>query len=82
MSIAEKTSPADPEIFYLRGKAYVAEGRYQAAVAPLRHSIELRPMDPAPYYQLAKAYQKLGETELAREQFERVRYLESVPAKQ
>jgi tetratricopeptide (TPR) repeat protein len=77
ISLAEKTTPDDPDVFYLRGKAYLSLGDYDQAAAALRHSIELRPTEPGPYYQLAKAYQKLGKTDLAKEQFERLKYLES-----
>jgi tetratricopeptide (TPR) repeat protein len=79
--LAEKNAPFDPDVFYLRGKAYIAMNRYSDAVAALRRSIELRPMETGPYYQLAKIYQKLGEPKLAAEQFQRVKYLESAPTK-
>jgi tetratricopeptide (TPR) repeat protein len=82
LALAEKQSPSDPDVFYLRGKVYVASGQYADALAPLRRSIELRALDPGPYYQLAKVYQKLGKPELAREQFEHVKYLESSTRKQ
>jgi tetratricopeptide (TPR) repeat protein len=75
--LAEKETPGDPDVFYLRGKAYFSLGKYDDAITALRHAIELRPTDPGPYYQLAKAYQKLGKTELAKEQFDHLKYLES-----
>jgi tetratricopeptide (TPR) repeat protein len=81
LALAEKTTPEDPDVFYLRGKAYLSLGNYDQAATALRHSIELRPTDPGPYYQLAKAYQKLGRTDLAKEQFERLKYLESTAAR-
>jgi tetratricopeptide (TPR) repeat protein len=77
---AEKAAPADADVFYLRGKVYVATNRYKEAVAALQRSIELRPMDPSPYYQLARAYQKIGKPELAKEQFERLKVLEAPPS--
>jgi Flp pilus assembly protein TadD len=46
-------------------------------VAELRRSIALKPIDNSSYYQLGRAYQKLGKQELAREQFERVKYLQN-----
>ena len=79
--MAAKSEPQDAEVFFLRGKVYVALGRYEEARSALRHSIELRPTEPAPYYQLARVYQKLGQTQMAREQFERVKYLESTSAR-
>ncbi len=54
--------------------------RYEQAIPALQRSIELRPTDPSPYYLLARVYQKLGKTEMAREQFERVKYLETANA--
>jgi Tfp pilus assembly protein PilF len=55
--------------------------RYDDAAAALQKSIELRPMETGPYYQLARLYQKLGKSKLAADEFERVKYLESTPAK-
>ncbi len=85
LELAEKESPSDPDAFYLRGKMYATAGRYADAVAPLRRSIALASqsdaIDPGPYYQLAKVYQKIGKPELAREQFEQVKYLESLSQK-
>lgn len=77
LALAEKSAPADPDVFFLRGKVLVALGRQQEAISALRRSIELRPMEPAPYYQLAKLYQKLGEPNLARAEFERLKYIEA-----
>jgi Flp pilus assembly protein TadD len=77
LALAEKSAPADADVFFLRGKVLLASGRQEEAISALRRSIELRPMEPGPYYQLAKLYQKLGKTDMAREQFERVKYLEA-----
>jgi tetratricopeptide (TPR) repeat protein len=81
LSVAEKSSPLDPDVFFLWGKVYIAMNRYDEAVAALRRSIELRPMETGAYYQLARIYQKLGNSSLAAEQFERVKYLESASTK-
>jgi tetratricopeptide (TPR) repeat protein len=77
LSLAAKSAPTDPDVFFLRGKAYVALGRYNEALSALQRSIELRPLEPSPYYQLARVYQKLGRPDMAREQFERVKFLET-----
>jgi tetratricopeptide (TPR) repeat protein len=77
LSKAEKSAPTDPEIFYLRGKVFLATNRYQDAVIALKRSIEFRPMEPGPYYQLGRLYQKLGKSSLAREQFKRLELLET-----
>jgi tetratricopeptide (TPR) repeat protein len=74
LDLAEKAAPADPDIPYLRGKLDVATNRYEDAIASFQRAIELRPMDSATYYQLARAYQKLGNTDLAKQAFERMNY--------
>ena len=77
LAAAERTSPKDPEIYALRGRVYMERKQYGQAIDPLRRSIELYPLDAANYYQLARAYQKLGKADLAAEQFERVKMLDS-----
>jgi tetratricopeptide (TPR) repeat protein len=77
LSRAAKESADDPDVYFLRGKVYLALNRYQEAVTALQRSIALRPTEPSPYYQLARVYQKLGKPDLAREQFQRVKYLEA-----
>jgi tetratricopeptide (TPR) repeat protein len=81
LALAEKSAPNDPDVYFLQGKAYIAVGRYEQALPVLERSIGLRPTEPSAYYQLARVYQKLGKTDLARQQFERVRYLEQNTAK-
>jgi len=77
---AEKATPNDADIFYLRGKAYIAQNRLPEAITALKRAIELRPMDSGAYYQLGLTYRKLGRTELAREMLQRVEYLKQAPA--
>lgn len=72
---AEKTRPTDADIYYLRGKVYAQLARIPEAIAALRRAIELRPMDPAPYYQLGIAYRKAGQMELSRQTLNRMEYL-------
>jgi tetratricopeptide (TPR) repeat protein len=78
---AEKAAPSDADLFYLRGKAYVATNREEDAVAAFRRSIELRPMEPGAYYQLGRLYQKLGRPELATQQMQRLKYMETARAR-
>ena len=73
---AEKASPADADIHYLRGKVLLSMGKPQEAVAALKQAIELRPDSPSSYYQLGLAYQRLGKKEAAQEQFEKKIHLE------
>jgi tetratricopeptide (TPR) repeat protein len=77
---AERSTPNDADIFYLRGRVYVAMNRYQDAVAALQRAIELRPMDPSPYYQLGLTYSKLGQTELMRQILDRMQHLKTTAA--
>jgi tetratricopeptide (TPR) repeat protein len=81
LSAAAKSTPEDAEIYLLQGKVYLALARYAEALQAFQRSVELRPLDPSTYYQLARVYQRLGKGELAREEFERVKYLESTGAK-
>jgi Flp pilus assembly protein TadD len=75
LAAAEKSAPDDPDVFYLRGKALAASGRFQDSVAALKRAITLRPLEPGPYYQLGLAYKKMGQTALARETLERMQYI-------
>ena len=72
---AEKRTPNDAQIYYLRGKAYSAMNRNQDAAVALKRAIELAPMDPTPYYQLGLTYRKLGQNELARQVLDRMQHL-------
>lgn len=81
LRLAGKSSANDPDVFSLEGKVYVGLGQYREAVGALKHALALRPTDPAGYYELARVYQKLGKPELARQEFERVKYLEQSAAK-
>jgi len=72
---AEKSSPQDADVFYLRGRAYAATGRGREAVAAFQRAIELRPMDPAPYYQLGLTWRKLGQESLSREALNRMQHV-------
>ncbi len=55
---------------YLRGKILLEDGRVDEAAAQLLAAVELAPEDPNIRNQLGLAYQKLGDREKAREQFE------------
>jgi len=77
--LAEKATPDDAEIFVLRAQALTQVGNFQGAIGALRRAIELRPADPALHYQLGQLYRKHGEDELAKEEFERTRFLRANP---
>lgn len=73
---AEKISPQDADLYYLRGRIFNSLGRHQDAVAQLQRAIRLQPNFSGAYYQLGLAYQQLGQPELAQEQFRRRTHLE------
>ncbi len=74
---AAQTAPADPDVFYMRGKVYFSLGRYAEAVKPLERAIELGPTISLAYYQLGQVFQKLGREAEAKQQFDKVRFLKS-----
>jgi tetratricopeptide (TPR) repeat protein len=80
LSKAEKITPGDADIFYLRGKAYETMHRYMDAVAAYEHAIVLRPLDPAPYYRLGLAYRNLGQMDLSRQILDRMQHVKQPPA--
>jgi Flp pilus assembly protein TadD len=53
------------------GKATLLEGDAEGAIAALRRSIALKPADPSPHYQLARALEKTGQAEEARQERQR-----------
>lgn len=55
----------DPLILYLRGKAKVNSSNYKAAINDLSRAIQLRSRAIPYYEERARAYEKLGEPELA-----------------
>ena len=72
---AEKRSPEDYDVYYLRGRVFLATGEFERAVSSLQRAIELRPNEPSAYYQLGLAYSKIGKPQLAKEQFDRLEFL-------
>jgi Flp pilus assembly protein TadD len=76
LDLAEKASPDDYEVYYLRGKIYLRMNKFTEAIRSLLRAVELRPTDSSAHYQLGLAYSKSGQTALAGRQFETVKYLE------
>jgi Flp pilus assembly protein TadD len=56
---------------YELGKALLLAGNAEAAAAALRRAIALNPADPSPHYQLARALEKMGKTDEARQEWQR-----------
>jgi tetratricopeptide (TPR) repeat protein len=67
--------PEFPNARYLLGKMLLAEDASPDAVEQLEAAARLAPKDANVAYQLGRAYQKLGRTELAQQQFELYRRL-------
>lgn len=76
--------PSDADARYLLGKILLAGGHPVEATAQLEAAVELAPEDPNIHYQLGQAYQKQGQRDRARQQFERFQALKkaqrSVPS--
>jgi tetratricopeptide (TPR) repeat protein len=64
-----KTRPDYADARYLQGKILLARGDAAGAVTQLEIAVRLAPEDANIHYQLGQAYQKLGKTELAEDQF-------------
>ena len=77
LALAEKATPEDYDVHYLRGKIYLGMNKFPEAIASLLRAIELKPTDSSAHYQLGMAYSKSGQAALAGRQFETVKYLES-----
>jgi tetratricopeptide (TPR) repeat protein len=77
LDLAEKATPDDYEVYYLRGKVYLGMNKFTEAIRSLLRAIDLRPTDSSAHYQLGLAYRKSGQDALAGRQFETVKYLES-----
>ncbi len=75
IATTEKISPDDYDVNYLRGKVFLAMGRYKEAAVSLGRAVDLRPTESAAHYQLALLYRKVGKSDLAHYEFERVKYL-------
>jgi tetratricopeptide (TPR) repeat protein len=63
---AAEIQPSSSGAHYLVGKALMSQGRVKDAVPELVLATRLRPEDSKPHFQLALAYERLGEKEKAR----------------
>ena len=59
--------PQNARFSYVLAAALNAQGNSQAAIAELRHSIELDPSSPDPYRKLSEIYDRLGLPSLSRQ---------------
>src|SRR4029453_5626236 len=72
-----KAKPDLADARYLLGKILLGQGAASEAAVELEAAAKLNPDDPAVHYQLRQAYQKLGRTDAAQQQFERFRELKA-----
>ena len=77
---AEKLTPGDYDVLYLRGKVLALMNQFKEAEIALRRAVVLRPTEPSPHYQLGLAYRKSGQETLARQEFELVEHLKQQSA--
>lgn len=68
--------PNDVPTLVNRAVGLIGTGQPEKAVAPLLRAKELRPDEPMVRVNLTRAYQALGETDLARQEFEVLRKLD------
>ena len=67
---AVEIDPQNSDASYDLGKDLLLEGDAEAAARALRHASELKPADPGPHYQLARALEKMGRKEEAQQEFQ------------
>jgi tetratricopeptide (TPR) repeat protein len=72
-----KSKPDLADARYLLGKILLAQGAAAEAAEQLEAAARLNPEDPGIHYQLGQAYQKLGRTELAQQQFDLFREIKA-----
>ena len=69
-------SPQAKEAQYLqRGMAQAAKKDYGRAILEFRNAVKVMPKDAEPYYQLGLTYRDLGQAELARQAFDRMKHV-------
>ncbi|MFO0979357.1 MAG: tetratricopeptide repeat protein, partial [Planctomycetaceae bacterium] len=68
--------PDHPDVLSTRGEIYVAQQKWNEAVADLTASLELRPQNPLVHRLLEKAYAGLNDTSMAQEHATRAKAIE------
>jgi Flp pilus assembly protein TadD len=63
----EKVAPEEPDAFYFEGFLLSQLQRYDEAIPAFKKALELAPYHASAQFGLARAYQRKGETEAARE---------------
>lgn len=68
VSVADATiplSPSRPQLYYMRGRAYMAKGRYAEGLADFKKAVELAPTIPDAHTNLFAAYASMGDSQSA-----------------
>src|SRR5579884_104512 len=63
------------DVYFDLGQLYIQKGQFKKAVEALQQSIRIDPRDERPYYILAKAYRRLGDTKSADATEKRFRFI-------
>jgi Flp pilus assembly protein TadD len=72
---ATHLAPNDADVFYFLGLSQAQLNRHEQAVASFRHALELNPFHASAEFGMARALQKTGEGEQAREHLARFQHL-------
>jgi hypothetical protein len=72
---AAHLAPNDADVFYFLGLSQAQLNRQEQAIASFRHALELNPFHASAEFGLARALQKTGEGEQAREHIARFQHL-------
>jgi tetratricopeptide (TPR) repeat protein len=76
-----RARPSYADARYLTGKILMGQGQQEKAVEQLEAAVRLQPNQPHMRYQLAQAYQKLGRTQEAEQEFARYREIQQKEVK-
>ncbi|HEV3040983.1 MAG TPA: FG-GAP-like repeat-containing protein [Candidatus Angelobacter sp.] len=72
---AAKLLPSDPDVFYFIGLAQSELDQNDQAVTALQHALELNSFHASAEFGMARAYQRLGEADKARQHLARFQHL-------
>ncbi len=72
---AARLEPSDPDVFYFIGLVQAEMDRQQPAIAAFQHALQLNQFHASAEFGLAKAFQRAGDAEKAREHLARFQHL-------
>jgi len=74
---AVKLDPQDADSYYFEGVCYAEQKQYDQAIAVFKKALEVNPLHASAEFALARALQRSGDTQDAREHFKRFQHLTS-----